>query len=63
MASKINFLEYEKEKLAFYLKIGEHAPILSQKEDFWLQTLERPFFPPGMPMSGYFSGNIDEITL
>ncbi|CAC5370146.1 unnamed protein product [Mytilus coruscus] len=28
MASKINFLEYEKEKLAFYLKIGEYAPIL-----------------------------------
>lgn len=59
MASKINFLEYEKEKLAFYLQIGERAPILSQKEEFWLQTLDRSFFPPGMPMPGYFSATIE----
>ncbi|CAC5370274.1 unnamed protein product [Mytilus coruscus] len=50
MASRINFLEYEKEKLAYYLNIGEHAPILSQKEEFWLRTLERSFYQPGAPI-------------
>ncbi|XP_063397604.1 uncharacterized protein LOC134681895 [Mytilus trossulus] len=50
MASRINFLEYEKEKLAYYLDIGERAPILSQREEFWLRTLERPFMRPGVPV-------------
>ncbi|XP_052074633.1 uncharacterized protein LOC127712300 [Mytilus californianus] len=58
MASKINFLEYEKEKLAFYLNIGENAPILSQREEFWLRTLERSFIPAGMPISGVISATI-----
>lgn len=58
MASRINFLEYEKEKLAYYLNIGEHAPILSQREEFWLRTLERSFFQPGAPIP-VISGILD----
>ncbi|CAG2187855.1 unnamed protein product [Mytilus edulis] len=32
---------------------------ISTMKTFWLQTLERSFFPPGMPMSGYFSATIE----
>lgn len=57
MASKINFLEYEKEKLKYYLNIGEHAPILSQREEFWLRAFERSLVPPVVAMPGVISGN------
>ncbi|VDI17812.1 Hypothetical predicted protein [Mytilus galloprovincialis] len=58
MASKINFLEYEKEKLKYYLNIGEHAPILSQREEFWLRAFERSFVPPVVAMPGVISATI-----